>query len=1536
MNPNRKIIPQYTGRIGQQVQRANPYFNRTVIPSKEIDPIIISKLLLNVSSNENNILDLKEFIMKNGITTNDMLNEDGQSILHIILQNENLSKRQKIEIIKFFRDNFTLLESFDKNGLTPLHIASKLQLTDIVKELLDAKHNVNVQDNTYKTPLHYAVIGNQIEIPDKIDKKLFPKKKFKVEKNDLNEMSKLLRKYINETEPIKQFIKNCYETLTDIKNLFSKDIQDLENKYTQKSIDISYENITEKQKKDKLFKLTNEKKVKTRELIQSKISSGKKQIQLEIRTEEGWSPDLNLNNAVLQYKNIKDIKKMLLFNEQLEKKSLTDNLDNINKKDNSFASNILNMTQNINMFDDIIRGLIFTYNFIDNINIINDITDNGDGTYTQNNKDEEKNKLNEYIQKVLDEIFIETNNKYYSSDIFRKIEYNITEENVDIDGNLIENIKTGNKNILLQGQIQKNIEKIFNDFNNETNQTADDDGNIINVEYKKKDNIDDIELLQYKTSYYKSFTMKYKVILGELNNILKTINSKFIELINLVDLKDVYKLINEIIVNILSIQNKLFDIEDINKIILIKLENSIRIMVQNSSDIIITLNSEEHDGYILHKILIESMIKLKNIYDVENVSNIQNLFDISIRYFDLLNKVIKYKNDSQINTFITKYFNEFNETEIYENDKEVDIDNIYYDTIQSVNSFKTYDEIKKTLKEDLSDDSKKKNKTTLVSKFLLQMSEINNNIYIKNTLIDEGIIGILYDLNNLDINKDDINLLSDKEINKSPIKYNIPTADKIGNMQNMEKKIKKSDKLIPLVNKEIGNIILIQKYLITRYIFEKILTLPDENSLKKKFNEMKKNIIDNNNLDESNIGFLLIIIGKLIDTIINVNLDYIVNQGVDGTSISDSSEFNLINITDYQKIKLAPLDMNNLEKLEKDVYRLFKENKKSNLFNYFEDILEKEMKKKNIYKIMSSNIGDKPLEIYLDYDPDLIDILINKGADVNVRDKDGNTPFNIALIQTNKNVIERLLKTNVSVSTKKSKNRLGFKPIDICKKIISTSIENFNDSLNNNMIKEFIKENNELIKKLTKINHDMRYNELIFSMMIYLLNHYFYSKLNSYFKQKNRDLHTKLFTSITTQINVLPLLDINENNSEFLSYYEPVYKLLQKKDKKEYIDKLEKYKNLTSQSILLNNEPGPSNEIRQLEIDNIKTDIEKEKIDIQTDISNNINYPSSRINLINFIKDEKKLDKIDKINVDKIEDKIEGKLNKSLNKVNDDFIILLLQNLQNSNIIDKDILKMYDKISEKIRDVPENSDDYRTYPLLWKYLIKKLSKNPNSDNTQIIDLMLNKIKNNIDDEDIIRLSSKTLKVLSFDLNNYFDLPNDSIIDNYVLDIILKMIVHIVKNIMMINLYHIILKLLRVELTNILNSEDEIEKQIENILNNKIKDKSLKEYLFNDSELPEYITKAVLNIKDDNEDELKDFDVLSRLKNIDKFIESNDILSNSQIIKLLREYVYPYFKDYFQTNIVNLKKVTDGYLSMLLDFSTKLEIYDRIIDKSKSE
>ena len=88
------VAQQYKTSIRQPMRQ--PFLNRTIIPSKDIDPLLISTLLLKVSTDEVNILDLGNFILSNGITTNDMLNEDGQSILHIIISNDNISSRKKL------------------------------------------------------------------------------------------------------------------------------------------------------------------------------------------------------------------------------------------------------------------------------------------------------------------------------------------------------------------------------------------------------------------------------------------------------------------------------------------------------------------------------------------------------------------------------------------------------------------------------------------------------------------------------------------------------------------------------------------------------------------------------------------------------------------------------------------------------------------------------------------------------------------------------------------------------------------------------------------------------------------------------------------------------------------------------------------------------------------------------------------------------------------------------------------------------------------------------------------------------------------------------------------------------------------------------------------------------------------------------------------------------------------------------------------------------------------------------------------------
>ena len=146
------------------------------------------------------------------------------------------------------------------------------------------------------------------------------------------------------------------------------------------------------------------------------------------------------------------------------------------------------------------------------------------------------------------------------------------------------------------------------------------------------------------------------------------------------------------------------------------------------------------------------------------------------------------------------------------------------------------------------------------------------------------------------------------------------------------------------------------------------------------------------------------------------------------------------------------------------------------------------------------------------------------------------------------------------------------------------------------------------------------------------------------------------------------------------------------------------------------------------------------------------------------------------------------------------------------DIISYDILNMYGKINEEIRNIPNNQNDYRTYPLLWQNLFKNLSTTK-IDKTQIIDLIMDKIQKNIDNQNIIKLSSDALKLLIFDIDNYFTLPQNSLEDNYVLNRIYEIIVHIVKNIMCINLYHILIKLIRAEIiNNIPNRTSDIQEQ----------------------------------------------------------------------------------------------------------------------------
>jgi hypothetical protein len=167
--------------------------------------------------------------------------------------------------------------------------------------------------------------------------------------------------------------------------------------------------------------------------------------------------------------------------------------------------------------------------------------------------------------------------------------------------------------------------------------------------------------------------------------------------------------------------------------------------------------------------------------------------------------------------------------------------------------------------------------------------------------------------------------------------------------------------------------------------------------------------------------------------------------------------------------------------------------------------------------------------------------------------------------------------------------------------------------------------------------------------------------------------------------------------------------------------------------------------------------------------------------------------------------------------------------------------------------------------------------------------------------------------------------------------------------MCVNFYHILLKLIRAELQakipkqsgdsgeSDVKYEERIDKIITDICNQEYVKLTLIKYIF--EILPEKIIKIVLKLFEDN-DEDKSSDILSQLRFIERFLEKSQILGidkgENKIIKILRDYVYPYFKEYFDTHIKNLKKITDGYLSIIGDLSIKLEIYNAVLDKKNKE
>ena len=1572
------MTQQYKQQQFRQPQR-QPFLNRTIIPSKDIDPVLISTLLLKVSTDEINILELGNFILSNGITTNDMLNEDGQSILHLIISNENISSRKKLEIIKYLRANFTLLMSYDKNGRTPLHLAVQNQLYDIIKELIESGHDVNAVDNFYKSSLHYAVLGKTTETPQKKEKTIIPDKKIKIKSHLLKDLTDKLVKYMEIDDNIKMFFNNQYATIYNSQILFNNEISNILNSsdIVNKIINIlTNPQLTPETKQKQIFEKTEECNKNVKALITTKLQNVKKELNIQSNIENGWGPT-NLNvNKILEYKTYTE------FNSKLDSK-LIDKINKISSHcieiNNETLGQYNNIKTNILEIQNITNLLLFmevfykqlryvqipviggTYYNFDNLLINNTIID--ELTYDPTIR---PTICDTYIYDPRLNFDIKynliTNQIESGTNLYTGINYVNTPLNIP-DTSIINN---SNNSIIYDAKLAQFLNDVDNIFTG---------GNMviggINNPTLQIDQI--IQTPPINPIYY--ITKKIYI----LNNLIykeeiDEINNHILQIINLLQTNPQ----NMNIINYLSELNiHIYNLSNIIPKIFIEYEKIRDIMVRIKKDL---YNDKEivdevpppggnrHEISILHKMCIGLIDKqLKDIDNKLSEFNIK-MFGTIKKYHGIFNKFIEYINLYHSIEYTKLYYNRFNDANLF-TDKTDRLNNLFYLPLyENDKFFKSYDELINFIKNNNDEIIEKNNKNKLINKYLLQFNNKNISVYINNTnptAKTDGkngiIIGNRTQINNLDIQLGNININYDDDYDNiyNNITYKkSDSANKQGNIEIIRLNPPSFDFLkkklaFPIIVPLIDDFYNIQKYIITRYILDIIYDFilsptpnipPVINSI---INELKIPIIElkteiensiNNNPDD--ISTLLITIAKIIDKIYNVNLDNIINittndfgyryyrNTIEKISADELAEYRIINITEINKLNI---DENYFDDIKKSIYKLFRKDRKLQLYNYIENEYTKDLKDKNIFKVSTNIIGDNPNELYYKYNNEIIELLLKNGADLNIKDKDGNTPIMIAMIQNNNNLIEYMINNqkykNISVFNKKSKNRLGIRPFDICTKSLQVIIDNYYLQLNEETLKNITKEMNDKISKLTKIKHNMRFNNILLKMTLYLVNHNFYSLLNNYKYQEDATFHNIFFNDITNEIKQLPLLGLISQIK--ISYHKPIDTLLEEEIKANNND-LNTLNTLKTQRRLLNDELTTLNTVP---------------------ILNRNTYRIAEINdQINNLDDE----------ITKLEPQPDYITNKTTSITrqktrNDNLNQVDINNLLTGiNVpISKDILKMYDNIIINIQN--QNKDDYRTYMSLWEKLFET---DINNDSTQIINKTLNKlnilVKSCKDSKDIqnfdinnINAIEHGIKICTNYVNDYFDLPFVYDGDNYALNQIINIFIHIIKNTLFVNLYHIIEKLIRVEITNKIQRvsgqtqidyERELDETVTKIIESTVNNINIKIYLFDT--LPEKIIKILLNLYENDDDDDKKTNIITLFEFINRILETNTIMQinkdTSKIIPTLNEHVYPYFKEYLDSTVTNMKKTIDGYLSNILNLYSKLNLFKNIVNKAYTE
>ena len=1536
---------------------------RSFFPSKSVNPEkkqtdeTINKLFLSIS--EGNYLKVKDFILSNQITLSHR-NESGESVLHIIIKNSNLTKKEKLDLVKLGLQYGASPMACDSANISVLHYACKFQLYDIVRILLEFRANPKAIDSSGKSPLHYAITGENIQCPSQSKDKvsdIIPtssiKKKINVDeiKNLYSAVSDYLYNQIDTIKYISQ-IKVC---LNNFHKMYPFDIKTLSDKIKNDVSDIFINGKANEITNDGIFtKVTNSKQAIV-EFITQQMNDAIMPLNIKPNTTDGWGPDDNEHNKILEYRDVVKLSKYVEITIRKEKtESITllmatlGNLDSEEKKISKFLSIINNVIDYSHYYAKIFGDML--------------------GIPTLINLDELRPYLFNDPSKIL-----------YYPNIDKNYEYNrLTKRVTTNDGTVVPDIQITNANPRNPERIRMSTDDI-NAHNNSSNVKlrgiqftsevplllgnvtigSPGLGGVLNLNYISNGAIVGSEGIYFHTEarFYSILLKKEIILLNKLvSDLINDFESNVFMKTYAFHIPRILMTTLNIILIIYSLQ---FTVSTLNK------------FLSGLKGFFGDLTMKLPDGlkFFGKQIMDDLSLQTDQMHNM-----LDNAYMITRKLIETTNRIISSIELTSAGFCISAYY-DIDFDAYYVNDKTKQIEKGIMKPIQKVKS------LPPTLAEFLrlySNENIYVIKKALIEEYFVQITQFNPVTFISTTALAKPQIGFIggasiynpiYVTNIREPTRPVLPIVLRETNLAGTADIDPPHVSLIGHVGFFTSTTFDKDKQLPLtIGKFIGTHLLMLKYSIVRWIIKNVhefmttasVPIPNEVKLKKSLVDIINFVKAQTEFDTSANSFIYVLVGKYVDEILsNFIKNLIINQ----------SNKIILDILEQQNIPnhftkifsdiMRPADGNiimpnldngfslHLNEIFDQIMGLYENPKllrrKHIMAMSSGKLLEDLEPVTGIQKIINFNMGINSLEqLCYKIDHNIIKLLIQNKANINEKDNLGNSVLFYAIEMQNIELIRLLLSHGALVSTNKSKNRMGITPLmhawNTYSKMINVTMTN-----KNTICDDITKNNIELFRKKVQNNNIPKYTKILLPLSLHLLNYQIYVLGKEYCGNWTYELNDQLESILNIKTkSVLPLLEMQMSDSDIPQFDVSNTKINILKTNvdtnNQFLNQLNRqYQNLQKEFNELSKIGTPTNEQvhRQNEITDMLTDIMTEQASINTKITsynNHINtLGNAKMNAYTRLKNYIDKNKMHLKRTGSAVDNYESVFN---DVINHDFHRMLKEKKYDFNI------------------------DFKTYPVLWN---KYFTNVPSNDWTQIVDLIYSHQKNillSIDDinsknHEINLIYQYYANIINPFIKNYTELPKEYNATNYGMTIIMDIIIHIVKRVifpvMFSSLIKVIIKyvLTSQPKTDKVNKQTDYNSYIAKIITKIINDHGnhntsrIMAYIFND--LPTKVVKSILQIYEGPNEGEDDVDRTITIQNM--FLQINkilmtttviDISESSSLITNLEKYLYPYYIDYLTLFCKEMKSLIDNYLRSLQHQVIEIEILHLLLSKASAE